>query len=196
MKTKETEELLNALGGKAEMQYLPIKDLIPAEYNPREITEEQFEQLKASIHRFGFVEPVLVNINPERKNIIVGGHMRTRAAKELGYEDAPCILIDLTREQERELNIRLNKNTGKFDHELLANFFDAEELIDWGFTEKELDFFQDMPEDTFEDTSGEENEINYQEQYGVIVMCADELDQEATFNKLQGEGYQCKIVAT
>jgi ParB-like chromosome segregation protein Spo0J len=52
-----------------------IKDLIRAEYNPRELTKEQENQLKDSLQRFGVVDPVIVNINAERKDIIVGGHL-------------------------------------------------------------------------------------------------------------------------
>jgi len=55
-----------------------IKDLIKAEYNPRELTKDQENQLKDSLKRFGIVDPVIVNVNKERKNIIIGGHQRTK----------------------------------------------------------------------------------------------------------------------
>ena len=115
-----------------------IADLIPAEYNPRQLTEKQFEDISASIKRFGFVDPVLVNTHPDRKNIIIGGHMRTRVAKELGYKQVPCVELYLTLEKEKELNIRLNKNTGSFDFDALADHFEIEDLTDWGFAEYEF----------------------------------------------------------
>ena len=87
-----------------------IQDLNISDYNPRQIRREDFEQLKESIKKFGFVEPVVVNIHPERPNHIVGGHQRVKAAAELGYEELECVEVNLDKEQERELLIRLNRN--------------------------------------------------------------------------------------
>lgn len=115
-----------------------IKELIFAEYNPRQITKKQFEDLKKSLERFGFVDPVIVNVNPDRKNIIVGGHQRIRAWKSLGNTRVPTVEVNLNEKKERELNVRLNKNTGSFDFDILANEFDFDDLIEWGFEEKEI----------------------------------------------------------
>ena len=115
-----------------------ISELIPAEYNPRYISDEQLVHLKASIQRFEAVEPVLVNMHPDRKNIIISGHQRVKAAKSLGMAEFPCVELSLDRDKERELNIRMNKNTGGWDWDELANHFDTEELTEWGFTEDEL----------------------------------------------------------
>tara|TARA_Y100001972_G_C7628753_1_gene315530 strand:+ start:98 stop:1189 length:1092 start_codon:yes stop_codon:yes gene_type:complete len=115
-----------------------IKDLISAEYNPRQLKKEQFNQLKDSIKRFGLVDPVIINKNDSRKNIIIGGHQRTRVAESLGIEEVPCVEVDLTLDEERELNVRLNKNTGEWDFDILADMFDIDELKDWGFTDDEL----------------------------------------------------------
>lgn len=115
-----------------------ISELIPAEYNPRYISEEQLGHLKASIQRFEAVEPVLVNMHKDRKNIIISGHQRIKAAKSLDMTEFPCVELKLDRDKERELNIRMNKNTGGWDWDELANHFDTEELTEWGFTEKEL----------------------------------------------------------
>jgi hypothetical protein len=120
-----------------------INELIPAEYNPRQLSKEQAEQLKASLQRFGAVDPAIVNIHPDRKNIIVGGHQRLKTAQSIGWDTFPCVEVELDRDKERELNIRLNKNTGGWDYDSLANYFEVEELTDWGFTEKELFAFND-----------------------------------------------------
>ena len=58
-----------------------INDLNPADYNPRKHDEVATEQLKQSILRFGFVDPVIVNSAPPRKNVIIGGHFRWEVAK-------------------------------------------------------------------------------------------------------------------
>lgn len=123
-----------------------ISDLIPAEYNPRQLSSDQREQIAASLKRFGFVDPVIVNIHPGRENIIIGGHMRTRVARDvLNYEEVPCVE---PLEQERELNIRLNKNSGEWDFDALSNYFEVDELTEWGFElgELELDLAEDEPE--------------------------------------------------
>jgi len=117
-----------------------VSDLIFAEYNPRELTKDQHQDLKDSITRFGFVDPLIVNTHKERKNILVGGHQRLKIAKELSYSEVPCVEIELTPDKEKELNVRLNKNTGQWDWDSLANYFDAGELLEWGFTEDELQF--------------------------------------------------------
>ena len=97
------------------IKYYPADDLVMAEYNPRQLTKDQYTQLKYSIMRFGLVDPLIVNKNKERKNILVGGHQRLRIAKEMGVESIPCVEVDLTLDQEKELNIRLNKNVGEWD---------------------------------------------------------------------------------
>ena len=126
--------------GQLTTKQYDVSNLIFAEYNPRELTKDQHQDLKDSITRFGFVDPLIVNTHKERKNILVGGHQRLKIAKELGYENVPCVEVDLTPDKEKELNVRLNKNTGQWDWDALANHFDVGELIDWGFNEDELQF--------------------------------------------------------
>lgn len=117
-----------------------VNKLVFAEYNPRELTQDQHQDLKDSITRFGFVDPLIVNTHKERKNILVGGHQRLKIAKELGFKDVPCVEVNLTLDKEKELNVRLNKNTGQWDWDALANHFDVGELLEWGFSEDELQF--------------------------------------------------------
>lgn len=127
------------------IKYYPADDLVMAEYNPRQLTKDQYTQLKDSIMRFGLVDPLIVNKNKERKNILVGGHQRLRIAKEMGVESIPCVEVDLTLDQEKELNIRLNKNVGEWDFDALANYFDVGELTEWGFSNDDLQFYEDEP---------------------------------------------------
>ncbi len=115
-----------------------INDLIQADYNPRQLSKDQFKTLKDSLEEFGFVDPVIINSHPDRKNIIIGGHQRVKVAKEIGITEVPCFEIKLSLEKEKELNVRLNKNTGDWDWDALANNFDVGELLDWGFSRDEL----------------------------------------------------------
>jgi ParB-like chromosome segregation protein Spo0J len=126
-----------------------ISDLIKADYNPRKITEKQFDDIKKSIEKFGFVEPIVININPSRMNVIIGGHQRFEVAKKLKYKEVDCVELDLTLDQEKELNIRLNKNTGDFDFDILGNYFDVDDLIDYGFNPLELGLVDDIEEGEF-----------------------------------------------
>ena len=121
-----------------EIKKYKISELKFAEYNPRTLTKDAHKDLTASLTRFGFVDPVIININSERKNIIIGGHQRTKVWKGLGHRSVPCVELDLNLEQEKELNVRLNKNVGSWDHDMLANNFDMDELKEWGFTDKDL----------------------------------------------------------
>ena len=126
---------------------VPIKELRMSEYNPRKHSEEQLNQLKGSIKKFGLVDPVICNSAPERKGVIIGGHMRYKAAVELGFKEVPVVYLNIPDiEREKELNIRLNKNTGEFDLDLLAKF-DEDFLSGIGFNSEELDDVFGIEED-------------------------------------------------
>lgn len=123
---------------------VPPNELVGADYNPRKHDVAATEQLKQSIQRFGLVDPIIVNSAPGRKNIIIGGHFRWEVAKEMGFETVPVVFVDTPDiEREKELNLRLNKNTGEFDWDLLAKF-DESFLADVGFSSDELDSIFDL----------------------------------------------------
>lgn len=103
-----------------DIKTLKIKDLRMADYNPRFIKDTQFEKLKNSLKEFGFVDPVIVNQFPGRENIIVGGHMRVRAAEALGMEEVPCVMVSIDPIKEKIFNIALNRIHGDWDEEKLA----------------------------------------------------------------------------
>ena len=131
--------------GQLQTVYYPTEKLIFAEYNPRQLTKDQYKALRDSIERFGLVDPIIVNKHKDRKNIVVGGHQRIRIAQDLGIKDIPCVEVELDADREKELNVRLNRNTGEWDWDALANCFDVGELLEWGFTEDELQFWADEP---------------------------------------------------
>tara|TARA_R100000995_G_C3483294_1_gene125422 strand:- start:2093 stop:2689 length:597 start_codon:yes stop_codon:yes gene_type:complete len=117
---------------KAETVQVPLADLIAAEYNPRQITENQFNDLKDSIQNFGFVEPIIANENINRKNVVIGGHQRIRVAEFLNMKSVPVVYVNLSEEKEKELNIRLNANGGTWDWDVIANEWDYSLLRNWG----------------------------------------------------------------
>ena len=125
-----------------------LSELKPAPYNPRQSTAKQEKHLKASLEKFGVVEPIIYN---KQTGYIVGGHFRVRELTKLGYKEVECVIVDLNEEDERELNIRLNANTGEWDWDSLANEWDAEKLDDWG-----LDLPILMNEPSLDELIGEE----------------------------------------
>ena len=121
------------------IKQVKISDLKPATYNPRKWSKEATEQLVESIRKYGLVEPLLANSAPERLNVLIGGHFRLKVAKGLGYKEAPVVYVNIPDlEQEKELNLRLNKNLGDWDYSLLAEF-DSALLDNIGFSSNELD---------------------------------------------------------
>lgn len=116
-----------------------VDTLTPAKYNPRKIQPQDFSQIKKSLEEFGFVQPLVVNNAPGREGIIIGGHQRFKAAKEMGMKEVPVLYVTIEDEdREKELNIRLNKNQGEFDVDILKTFGE-DLLLDIGFKPIELD---------------------------------------------------------
>jgi len=123
---------------KIDVVYVSINALKSADYNPRKHSKESLAQLQESISRFGAIDPIIVNSAPKRKNLVIGGHMRLKAAKALGMTTVPVVYVDIpTLAKEKELNLRLNKNTGEWDMEKLKSF-DLDLLSDIGFSDFDL----------------------------------------------------------
>ncbi|HVM73341.1 MAG TPA: DNA modification methylase [Candidatus Paceibacterota bacterium] len=131
---------------KLNITYAPISQLRASEYNPRSWSKDAITQLTESIKRYGFVDPLLVNGAPKRKGIVIGGHFRLSIAKKLGITEVPVVYINIPDiAREKELNIRLNKNVGDWDWDLLAKF-DPTLLTNIGFSGEELDEIFDIGE--------------------------------------------------
>jgi len=120
-----------------------VSELIPAGYNPRQMTEKQSKDLTTSLERFNLADPIVINTN----NTIIGGHQRIAIYKHHGKMEVEVDVRvpsrELTPEEEKELNLRLNKNLGEWDLDALANL-DEEMLIDVGFAASELDDIFDL----------------------------------------------------
>ena len=117
-----------------------LSELIPYEMNPRQLTVEQHKHLTASLKKFDLAEVPAINTD----NTIVAGHQRTRILAELhglDYEiDVRVPDKKLTKADFEEYLIRSNLNTGEFDMDVLSGF-DEMKLLEWGFSEDELQFF-------------------------------------------------------
>ena len=164
------------------IEKIKISELNPAEYNPRKMTNKQYEDLKESLEKFGLVDPIIINSD----NTVVGGHQRLRIMRELGAALIPTVRVNLSKEDEKELNIRLNKNSGEFDLDILANNFEVDELKDWGFKDIELGFNIDKIQDDLSD--------KIELQYKIEVDVTSEKEQEQLYNELTNKGYICRIL--
>ena len=127
------------------IEQVKINEIKPAVYNPRKWDDKIISDMTESIKRFGLCDPLLVNGAPERKNILIGGHLRLKVATTLGFTEVPVVYLNIPEiEREQELNLRLNKNLGNWDEELLKAF-DMNLLLDVGFTPDDLDqLFDDV----------------------------------------------------
>lgn len=99
--------------------------------NPRYILDESFEKLKKSLEAFPDMmqkRPLIVNDKGE----VLGGNMRLRAAKALGWSEVPTIQVDWPIDKQREFIIKDNSGFGKWDFDVLANEWNQGELADWG----------------------------------------------------------------
>lgn len=110
-----------------------VSDLKEHPKNPRILKKDQAEHLKESLDKFGLIDKPIINSD----NMIIGGHQRLNI---IAYTEVECWMPDrmLTMDEVDELNIRLNKNTGDWDYDLLANEWNEQDLYEWGFKPEEL----------------------------------------------------------
>lgn len=114
-----------------------LKELTPHPKNPRRLSKLQSKHLQQSIDSFGMIDKPIINTD----GMIIGGHQRVALLKKTkNCKDIDCWVPDspLTEKQCDELNIRLNRNNGEFDWDILGNDWNLEELIEWGFEEKDI----------------------------------------------------------
>lgn len=185
-----------------EVHMVPIDKLKPAEYNPRKLEEFDRKEIKKSLEKYGFVENTIVNMHEGREYTIIGGHQRIEIAKNLGFTEVPCVFMDLDLDGEKELNVRLNKNGGKFDNDLLRKYFDKEFLLNSGFKEKELDFFLSKFEEKFNSYSNKNCEMpivpKFSEEYDAVIIISrnsiDSIYLKTLFNIEREKCYKCSRV--
>lgn len=183
-----------------EIVHIEINKLKPSQYNPRVMTERQAKDLTESIKRFGLVDPIVVNQHEGRENVVVGGHQRLKVASNLGFKTVPVVFVDLDEKRERELNLRLNKNLGEWNWDLLANF-EIEELKDVGFSDEELDKFIGLEEDDFDAQAEYDKIVEPDTKLGDVyklgnhrLLCGDSTE-EGSYRKLM-EGDLASMVFT
>lgn len=131
-------------------------DLLPADYNPRKDLkpgDAEYEKLKRSIEQFGYVEPVIWNKTTGR---VVGGHQRLKVLIDMGMTEVDCVVVELSEDKEKALNIALNKISGEWDKDKLALLIADLQGADFdvsltGFEPAELDDLLNIDADAKDD---------------------------------------------
>ncbi|HFR3474749.1 TPA: site-specific DNA-methyltransferase [Streptococcus suis] len=184
-----------------EIREIRLSELHPASYNPRKKLkkgDKEYEKIKQSLLKFGYVDPIIVN----KDLTVIGGHQRLTVLKDLDYETAKCVIVDLSKEDEKALNIALNKITGQWDDQLLADLLlDLQEsdfnLDLTGFEPPEIDDIlsnvhdKDLSDDDF-DVEEELKKTTFSKQGDIWqlgkhrVICGDSTKAEI-YDKLLGD---------
>lgn len=113
---------------------VPVTDINPAEYNPRKDLkpgDPAYEKLKRSMTEFGYVEPIIWN---EETGNIVGGHQRYKVLVAEGHTEVECVIVKMSPDREKALNVALNKVTGDWEFEALADLIKDLEAQDFDVT--------------------------------------------------------------
>ena len=102
-----------------DVRNISVKDLIPYERNTKKHDKTQINNVAESIKQYGFVQPIVIDKN----NVVVIGHCRLLAAKQLKMKEVPCVCVDdLTEEQVKALRIVDNKsNESEWDFDILPD---------------------------------------------------------------------------
>lgn len=173
--------------GATQFVRMALDDLVPAPYNPRKISRAAMKGLRASLKRFGLVQPIVWN---KRSGYIVGGHQRVAALRESGVVEADVIVVDLDEKDERALNVTLNnpKISGDFSDEVEALLLDLREQDAAMMHELRLDAL--LPPE-----SDDESEQLYATKFEVIVTVQSESEQRDLYEKLKADGWKVRVLA-
>ena len=177
---------------KWHLKLLTLASLTAWHKNPRQLSQAQYDQLQTSMDTFGLIEKPIVNADAE--NTVIGGHQRLRVLHDQGVDAVECWVPEraLSVREAEECNIRLNKNTGAWDWDILANEFEIEDLLNWGFSEIELQL-DALATDT--DVAGNDDGQNGDNgYYGLLVECESESARTRLLVRLSEEGYACRAV--
>ena len=182
---------------------LPLSALTEFQGGLKKRTADDTKKIEKSINDYGFATPFFV-WKHDGINSVLDGHGRLQTLKEMqkrGEEipALPVVYIDCPNEAAaKNLLLRICSTYGEMTVESVLEFVgDTDiELEDLQLPDTMLKFSTDTfeGEDTADETNLGDVNFKYQNQYGVIVMCNSEREQESVYNRLSGEGYTCKVV--
>lgn len=123
-----------------EIKRMKVNELKFAPYNPRKISKTEYQKLKTSIQKFGLVDPLIVN---KKTMHVIGGNQRLKVLKDLGYKTVDVVLIDLDEEEEKALNLALNKISGEWDIIKLKSVLEEISSL-WEYTGFDFEEIEDL----------------------------------------------------
>lgn len=173
------------------IQTILISKINAAKYNPRKDlkpSDPEFKKLKESIEHWDLVEPLVVN---QRNNTLISGHQRLKVCKALGMTEVQAVIVDLSPEREKLLNMSLNKNEGDWDYiklEKLFREFAPEELSITGFDDSEIKKITAFMDDIELDNSPRDayplpQKEGHEEVRGIKLEVEPEAEAEAVKNE-------------
>lgn len=197
----------------AKTKVVKLKDLKPAKYNPRidlQPGDPEFEKLRTSLKRFGYLDRIIYN---ERTGNIVGGHQRYKVMIDEGIEEAEVTVVDFDDADEKALNIALNKISGDWDDDMLAELLNDLNNQDYdleltGFDSDEIDSMlndfedeQEVLDDEFDAEQEAEMIVEPYVKKGDIwklgphtIVCGDSLNPDDV--KAAADGHTMDMVLT
>ena len=117
------------------IEKISLEKLNPAKYNPRKELkpgDKEFEKLKSSMEKFGYVELIVVNV--ANNNTVISGHQRLSVLKATGATEAECVLVELNEADEKALNLAMNKIRGDWDVPKLAEVLENLKSLNYDFS--------------------------------------------------------------
>jgi len=168
-------------------EIISFADVKSAPYNPRIMPDKEKKKLRRSLEKFGYVDPMIFN---RKTGNIVGGNQRFNELKSMGYDSAEFVVIDVSLEQEKMLNIALNKIMGRWDDERLASLFTELEMTDADIT---LTGFDD---DILKKLASKEEGINFTSIFEVIIECDNEEQQKVLYDRFIKENLKCRVLTS
>lgn len=187
------------------MEKRMLSELRPAEYNPRKALtpeDKEYQDIKRSIEKFGYVDPIIINSD----GTVIGGHQRLTVLTDMGYETADVVVVDLDKDDEKALNIALNKITGEWDEIKLKDLLldldlNEYDLANTGFSAVEI---EDLCVRLEQDVEAEDDEFDLEEELDKIeepmtqrgdvwilgnhrLMCGDSTDPKDVATLLAGD---------
>jgi len=185
-----------------ETKKIKLSEVKPSEYNPRTISEKDYNNLKKSVKSFGILRPLVIN---KRTGNLISGHQLLKVLTEEKIEETEAIFLDLTEEQEKALNLAMNKISGEFEEDKLIEILqqidekNQDLLGSTGFNTEEINYLLGLREKDKQQmfAKSQEDSFNLSNKYGIkigdiikldehYIICGDSTDPQ-NLSKLIGD---------
>jgi DNA modification methylase len=166
-----------------EYEKMKVSEVKPNEYNPRKISEKDYNNLKKSLKEFGILRPLIIN---KINGSLISGHQMLKAAIELKIEELPVIYVSLSEEKEKALNLAMNKISGEFEEDKLIELIEQinstnEDVIGLtGFSTEEINYLLGLKARDKEDifARSQEDDFDISNKYGIKIGDIVRLDDQ------------------